>query len=297
MVDVPVESVTCQDGAVGDRPRFAVKTALQMTTWSRLLEVWRAADEHEVFESAWTFDHFEPILGQPRSGPCLEGWTTLAALAQATSRIRVGCMVTGMPYRHPAVLANMAATVDHISDGRLELGLGAGWNQEESDALGIELPPLGERFDRFDEGCEIIIGLLSEERFSYEGRHFRLQDAWCEPKPEQRPHPPITIGGDGPRRTLRAVARYAQRWNTPFTSPDALQDRLDVLGRHCRDVGRDLSEIDVTAQVPFDPASGPDAVVSAAEELAAVGCGLIVVVLPEQSHDAETVRELARALS
>ena len=195
--------------------RYAIKTAPQMTTWSDMLQVWQAADEIDLFESAWNFDHFEPILGQPRNGPCLEGWTMLAAMAQATTRIRVGCMVTGMPYRHPAVLANMAATVDHISGGRLELGLGAGWNQEESDAYGIELPPLKERFDRFDEGCEIIIGLLTQPQFSYSGDHFTITDAYCEPKPIQQPHPPITIGGDGAdphaagRRPLRPAVEHA----------------------------------------------------------------------------------------
>ncbi|MFM7061921.1 MAG: LLM class F420-dependent oxidoreductase [Actinomycetes bacterium] len=277
-------------------PRFAVKTAPQMTTWPRLLEVWQAADGLEAFESAWNFDHFEPILGRPRSGPCLEGWTMLAALAQATNRIRIGCMVTGMPYRHPAVLANMAATVDHISGGRLELGLGAGWNQDESDAYGIDMPPLRERFDRFDEGCEVVIGLLTEDQFSFDGAHYRLRNAFCEPKPVQRPHPPITIGGDGPRRTLRAVARYAQRWNTPFTSPEVLRAKLEVLAAHCADVGRDVGEIDVTAQVLHDPSAGAAATVEAAAALGDAGCDLVVVTLPETCHDAATVEQLAAAI-
>lgn len=277
--------------------RFAVKTAPQMTTWAAMLEVWRAADAIDLFESAWNFDHFEPILAQPRNGPCLEGWSTLAALAQATTRIRVGCMVTGVPYRHPAVLANMAATVDHIAGGRLELGLGAGWNQAECDAYGIELPGLRERFDRFDEACEVVISLLSRPVTDYEGEHFRLTGAHCEPKPVQRPHPPITIGGDGPRRTLRAVARYAQRWNTPFTSPEALASATDVLAAHCADVGRDPAEIDVTAQVIHDPAAGPTATAEAAAALGAAGCGLAVVYLPETHHTAAEVERLAAALA
>ena len=146
--------------------RFAIKTAPQNTTYQAMLDVWRVADELPIFESAWTFDHFEPIFSD-RTGPCLEGWLTTTALAQATSRIRVGVLVTGMPYRHPSVLANMAATLDVISEGRLELGLGAGWNQEEADALGIDLPPLKERFDRFDEGVEEIydVALLEGIRF------------------------------------------------------------------------------------------------------------------------------------
>ena len=130
--------------------RFAVKTAPEKTSWEDMLALWRAADEIELYESAWSFDHFEPIYGD-RSLPCLEGWTTLAALAQATTRIRVGVMVTGTPYRHPAVLANMAAAVDIVSGGRLELGLGAGWNENEANAYGIDLLPIRQRMDRFDE--------------------------------------------------------------------------------------------------------------------------------------------------
>lgn len=276
--------------------RYAIKTAPQMTTWAAMLEVWQAADQLDVFESAWNFDHFEPILGQPRNGPCFEGWTTLAALAQATTRIRVGCMVTGMPYRHPAVLANMAATVDQISGGRLELGLGAGWNQDEADAYGIELPALGERFDRFDEGCEVIVRLLSEQQVDYEGQHFQLRGAHCEPKAVQRPHPPITIGGDGPKRTLRAVARYAQRWNTPFASPESVAASIEVLHRHCDDVGRDPSEITITAQCIHDPVAGPAATAEACAALEQAGCEMAVVYLPESHHTAVEVERLAEQL-
>src|SRR5215203_2438647 len=153
--------------------RFAIKTSPQNTTWADMLAVWKAADDIEVFESGWTFDHFYPIFSDP-TGPCLEGWVTLTALAQATRRLRVGVLVTGNVYRHPAVLANMAATVDIVSDGRLELGIGAGWNQEECDAYGIDLPPLTERFDRFDEALEAIVRLLSDEVTTFEGRHVRL---------------------------------------------------------------------------------------------------------------------------
>jgi F420-dependent oxidoreductase-like protein len=276
--------------------RYGIKTAPQMTTWEAMLEVWRAADGIDLFESAWNFDHFEPILAQPRSGPCLEGWTTLAALAAATRRIRVGCMVTGMPYRHPAVLANMAATVDRISGGRLELGLGAGWNQAEADAYGIDLPPLRERFDRFDEGCEVIIRLLTEDRVDFDGAHYRLSGAHCEPKGVQSPHPPITIGGDGPTRTLRAVARYAQRWNTPFASAESLAGGIETLHGHCADIGRDPSEITVTAQCIHDPAAGPAATADACAELAEAGCDVAIVYLPESHHTAAEVERLAAAL-
>src|SRR5215510_2571279 len=185
--------------------RFAIKTSPQHTTFQDMLAVWREADGIDLFESAWTFDHFYPIFSD-WTGPCLEGWTTLAALAQATSRLRVGVLVTGNVYRHPAVLANMAATLDVISGGRLELGIGAGWNQQECDAYGIRLPPLKERMDRFDEALEVLVGLLTNETTTFEGRYYQLRDARCEPKAVQRPHPPILIGGSGPKRTLRAAA-------------------------------------------------------------------------------------------
>ena len=276
--------------------RFGIKTAPQMTTWGAMVDVWRAADEIDLFESAWNFDHFEPILGKPRNGPCLEGWTSLAALSQVTSRIRVGCMVTGVPYRHPAVLAKMAATVDVVSDGRLELGLGAGWNQDEADAYGIELPPLKERFDRFDDACEIVIGLITQPTFSYTGSVHTITDAHCEPKPVQTPHPPITIGGDRERRTLRAVARYAQRWNTPFTSPEVLAHKREVLAGHCADIGRDPSEITITAQLIHDPAAGAEATADAAAALGEAGCEVAILYLPETHHTASEVEMVARAL-
>src|SRR3954453_1465375 len=158
------------------RMRFAIKTSPQHTTYDDMLAVWQAADGIDLFESAWTFDHFYPIFSD-HTGPCLEGWVTTTALAQATTRLRVGVLVTGNVYRHPAVLANMAASLDVISDGRLELGLGAGWNQQECDAYGIELPPLRERFDRFDEAVEVIVKLLTETTATFEGKHSQLVQA------------------------------------------------------------------------------------------------------------------------
>src|SRR6476661_344276 len=159
--------------------RYGFKTAPMNTTWPAMLDVWRAADDIDLFESAWNFDHFEPIFSD-RAGPCLEGWSMLAGMATATSRLRLGCQVTGMPYRHPSVLANIAATVDVISEGRLIVGLGAGWNEEESHALGLRLPPLKERFDQFEEGVQVILALLSgEDRVTFDGAHFQLRDAWC----------------------------------------------------------------------------------------------------------------------
>jgi F420-dependent oxidoreductase-like protein len=233
--------------------RFAFKTANQNTTWAEILPVWQAADELELFESGWLFDHFYPIqsaAGPPDlTGPCLEGWTMLAALAQATRRLRLGTLVTGIHYRHPAVLANIIATLDIISGGRLEVGIGAGWNEQESGAYGIELGSLRERFDRFEEACEVLIGLLSQDTTTFSGRYYQLTDARNEPKGPQRPHPPICIGGSGERRTLPAVAKYAQHWNFVGGTAEEFAHKRDVLYARCADVGRDPQEITLSAHV------------------------------------------------
>ncbi len=260
-------------------------------------DVWQAADDIDVFDSAWNFDHFYPIFGDG-TGPCLEGWTVLAAMAQATRRIRIGCQVTGMIYRHPAVLANMAATVDAISDGRLELGLGAGWNEQETAAYGLPLPPLKERFDRFDEGLDAIVGLLTQETTTYEGRYVRLTDARCDPKPVQRPHPPITIGGNGPTRTLRAVARHAQQWNSLTRSVEDWSTNHAVLVQRCAEIGRDPAEILCSVNIRLAADGGADATAAVAEQAAAygeAGVGLVVVGLAPP-HDARQVEPLAEAL-
>jgi F420-dependent oxidoreductase-like protein len=274
--------------------RFAIKTAPMNTTYADMLDVWKVADELPVFESAWTFDHFEPIFSD-RTGPCLEGWVTTAALAQATSRIRVGVLVTGMPYRHPSVLANMAASLDVISAGRLELGLGAGWNQEESDALGIDLPPLKERFDRFDEGLEVIRLLLTQEVSDFDGRYFSLRQARCEPKPVQQPHPPIVIGGTGPERTLRSVARFADHWNHPGDSIDGWRKTLDILPQRCAEVDRDPSTITTSVHVRSD-LTEPSRVADECAAWADAGLDLAILILPTP-HDAAPLPSVAEALA
>jgi F420-dependent oxidoreductase-like protein len=275
--------------------RFAIKTAPQDTTWADMLAVWQAADDIELFESGWTFDHFYPIFSDP-TGPCLEGWVTTTALAQATRRLRVGVLVTGNVYRHPAVLANMAATLDVISDGRLELGLGAGWNQEECDAYGIELPPLRERFDRFEEAVQVIAGLLANETTDFDGHHYRLTAARCEPKPIQRPHPPICIGGVGERRTLRAVARWAQHWNLPGGGVEQFQKLRDVLHAHCADVGRDPSEITTSTHLRLPADGDTTMLVEEATAFAEAGLDLGIVYLPPP-HTPAVLEPLAKALT
>jgi F420-dependent oxidoreductase-like protein len=274
--------------------RFAFKTANQNTTWDDVLAVWREADDIDVFESGWNFDHFYPIQGDP-SGPCLEGWMMLGALAQATRRLRMGTLVTGIHYRHPAVLANMVSTLDIVSGGRLELGLGAGWNEEESGAYGIELGAARERSDRFEEACEVIVSLLSNETTDFSGTHYRLTGARNEPKGPQRPHPPICIGGSGEKRTLRTVARFAQHWNFLGGSAEEFARKRDVLHAHCADVGRDPAKILLSSHVQFDP-DNVDATVDTIGSLADQGLDLAILYLRPPLSPA-VLTPLANALS
>jgi F420-dependent oxidoreductase-like protein len=274
--------------------RFAFKTAPQNTTWADMLAVWQEGDRIEAFESAWSFDHFYPIFGDS-TGPCLEGWTTLAALAQATRRLRLGVLVSGIHYRHPTVLANMAAAIDIISDGRLELGLGAGWNLEESDAYGIELGSLRERSDRLEEACQVLIGLLSQETTTFSGTFYRLQDARNEPKGPQRPHPPICIGGSGEKRTLRTTARYAQHWNYLGGTPEEFARKRDVLHAHCADIGRDPKEITLSSHVRLAPDGDVGPAIDAAAALGEQGLDLAIFTL-QPPHDPAVLGRLADRL-
>jgi len=271
--------------------KFALATAPQHTTWDRVLAVWQAADEMAVFESAWTFDHFYPIEGDTH-GPCLEGWMTLAALAQATRRLRLGTLVTGMVYRHPAVLANMAATLDIVSGGRLELGVGAGWNEEECGAYGIDLGTMTQRFDRFAEGLAVLDSLLRAPTTDFEGHYYQLRDARCEPKPRQRPRPPIVIGGTGPRRTLPLVARYADHWNYPGPAAELPALRA-VLAAECAAIGRDPAEVRISSLVWHR--DGLAAMVEQAAAYASAGVDLLFVSLP-RPHDPADLAPLADVL-
>jgi len=273
--------------------RFAFKTAPQHTTWADMLAVWQAADDIDVFESGWTFDHFYPIFSDP-TGPCLEGWTALIALAQATRRVRLGTLVTGIHYRHPAVLANMASTLDIISGGRLELGIGAGWNEQESGAYGIELGTPRQRSDRFEEACEVLVGLLSQETTTFKGEYYQVIDARNEPKGVQQPHPPICIGGSGERRTLRTAARFAQHWNFVGGTPEQFARKREVLHAHCHDLGRDPEEILLSSHVMFE--GDPAATAAAAAALGDAGVELGIVHL-RPPHTPAVLEPLATALS
>ena len=221
---------------------FGVKTAPQWTTYDDILRVWLEADSVPSIEHAWAFDHFVP-LGPDPTGPQLEGWTLLGALAARTERLRVGLMVTGNTYRHPAVLANIAVTVDHISHGRLDFGIGAGWNELEHSMYGMQLYAPGERIRRLGEACEVMKLLWTETRANFDGKYYQLKDALCEPKPVQKPYPPIVIGGSGEQLTLRVVARHADIWNFFSDTVEEFNHKQEVLARHCEAVGRDPSTI------------------------------------------------------
>ena len=272
---------------------FGIKTPPQHGLWADFLEVWKAADDIDVFESAWSMDHFYPLT-PPIEGPHLESWAFLAALAQATKRIRLGCMVNGMHYRHPAITANAAATVDHISNGRFVLGLGAGWFEPESKAYGIELGSLKERFDRLDEGVEIIVSLLRNETTSFDGRFYTLTDARCEPKPVQRTIP-IVIGGTGQKRTLRTVARWADHWDAIVPDPATWQRANETLLAHCAAVGRDEQEIRRSVHLFWEFDADVNALAERAAAFQAVGVDLVIFSM-RGPYDARLVEPLANAL-
>jgi alkanesulfonate monooxygenase SsuD/methylene tetrahydromethanopterin reductase-like flavin-dependent oxidoreductase (luciferase family) len=205
----------------------------------------------------------------------------------------MGTLVTGIHYRHPAILANMATTLDIVSGGRLELGIGAGWNEEESGAYGIELGTPGQRSDRFEEACEVIVGLLTQETTTFKGRYYQLSDARNEPKPVQHPHPPICVGGSGEKRTLRTAARFAQHWNFVGGTPEEFARKRDILHQHCEDLGRDPTEILLSSHVRF--AEDPKEAAEQSAALAGVGAGLAIVYLPPPL-DPGVLEPLATAL-
>lgn len=274
--------------------RFAIKTPPQHVTWNDLLAVWQEADETPIFESAWVFDHLYPIVGDP-AGPCLESWVTLTALAQATSRIRVGSMVNGMHFRHPAVTAKMAASLDHVSAGRLHLGLGAGWFEPEAEAFGLDLGSIDRRMSRFEEGVEVVARLLTESSVDFAGDFYRLQGARCEPRPLQRPRPPIVIGGGGERRTLRVVARWADHWDALRAEGDEWVSKFEALQAHCAAIGRDPSDITKSCHVMTTADADPHHLADQAAQRLAAGVDLVIFSL-RAPFDVRMVEPLAGAL-
>ncbi|GAB4087281.1 hypothetical protein GCM10028784_39110 [Myceligenerans cantabricum] len=187
-----------------------------------LVAFWRLADQAE-FHSVWNMDHLM-AFGPGESGTIFDAWAMLAAMARETSRVRIGCMVSGNTYRHPGMLAKLAVTVDHLSDGRLEFGIGAGWNEREHEMFGLELPPVRERMDRWEESLRVIRSLWSEERTTLDGEHYQVRDAVAEPKPVQRPHPPIWIGGAGRNGLFASQPSMRTRGTALGSRPRGLQN-------------------------------------------------------------------------
>ncbi len=268
------------------------KTPTHHTDWQSLRDMWREAETIPQYRGGWAFDHLYPWRSDP-AGPCLEGWTVLAALAAESRRLRIGLLVTSNAYRHPALLAKMAATVDVISGGRLELGLGAGGDTTESHAFGLALPSMVERIEQLAEACQVLRLLFGQDSASFDGRFYQLRDARCEPKPAQRPSPPLVIGGAGDR-LLAVAARWADGWNFPGGTPEQLGSALDRLQRHCEEIGRDVSDITISAQVTVN--AEPAAVADASAGLAAVGAEHVILVFQPPFQPAQ-LGALANALA
>ncbi len=257
--------------------RFGIDVAQHQLEWPELLERVRFA-EQAGFDGAWVFDHFGPLYGE-RGGPCLEGWSLLAALAAVTTRIRLGALVTGVTYRHPSVLATQAVTVDVVSNGRLELGIGAAWNEAEHHQLGIPFPPVRERAERLEEAVQVMRMLMTTNRGSFRGKHYALASATYRPYPVQRPHPPIWIGASGERLMLPIVARQADAWHD-FGDVGRLRRKSALLDDLAARAGREpraiLRSTSLSLSRPWD------AVRRNVEEVARLGFGYLVAEWPTE---------------
>jgi F420-dependent oxidoreductase-like protein len=231
--------------------RFGLKLSGQDTTIDTLRTVWRIADE-AGFDHVWDFDHLAAIGDGGPDRPIFEGWALQAAMAEATKRVRIGCLVTGNTYRHPVLLAKQAVTVDHLSGGRLEFGIGAAWAEIEHSMYGIE--GLDHRVGRLSESLQIVKSLWTQERTNFAGRYYHLNDAIANPKPVQKPYPPIWIGASG-ESTLRLVARHADVWNAAAGGETAkIKEMIAKLEDACGAIGRDVSEIRRSLQFGWDGA-------------------------------------------
>jgi probable F420-dependent oxidoreductase len=265
-------------------PRFGLQVSSQSCTIDELRAAWRIADEAS-FDHVWVSDHLQPVGGAPLDGPIWEAWMLVAAAAATTRRVRLGTMVTANTYRHPGVLAKMAVTVDHLSGGRLEFGIGAGWSAPEHRMLGIDFPGAGERVRRLDEACSVVELLWTRSRVDFDGRHYRLQGAIAEPKPVQRPHPPIWIGGFRPQM-LAVVARHANVWTLPAMALAGARDLQESLGAarrlshvlddRCTAIGRDPTTIRRAVHIDAD-VTGVDSSLRAADGFRAAGFHELII--------------------
>jgi F420-dependent oxidoreductase-like protein len=246
--------VTLRSSVVGHPLRIGLKLSQQVHPIEAQREAWRIADE-AGFDHIWPFDHLI-ALGNDPTRLIFDGWTILGAVAENTKRTRIGLNVTGIPYRHPGLLAKIAVTVDHLSGGRLEMGIGAAWNEPEFKMYGIPFPSTADRIRAMDEACSVLKALWTEERASFKGRYYQLDAAIAEPKPLQKPYPPIWIGGVGPKLTLRVVAKHADVWNSNAPTPADTVKLTKILDEHCTKVGRDPAAIRRSSQLRAEDEDG-----------------------------------------
>lgn len=220
--------------------RFGLDVSQHQLEWPEIVRRVRFAED-AGFDGVWVFDHFKPLYGSP-GGPCLEGWTLLAALAAETDRVRLGTLVTGVTYRHPSVLTAEAVTIDHVSGGRVEFAIGAAWYDGEHKELGIDFPRNSERARRLDEAIEVFKLLTTTDGASFDGKYYKLDNATYNPKPVQKPHPPVWVGASGEQLMLPIVGRQADAWHA-FGSVDALKRKARIVDEHAESAGRDPSSI------------------------------------------------------
>lgn len=269
--------------------RIGLKLSQQVHPIDAQREAWRTADE-AGFDHIWPFDHLI-ALGNDPTKLIFDGWTILGAVAEDTKRTRIGLNVTGNLYRHPGLLAKIAVTVDHLSAGRLEMGMGAAWNETEFKMYGLPFPSAADRIRMLDESCRVLKALWTEERATFKGRFYELDAAIAEPKPLQKPYPPIWIGGSGPKRTLRVVAKHADVWNSSASPEDTLA-LTKILDEHCAAVGRDPATIRRSSQVR---AENEDGVLRIAQT--AIGAGFTeLLVFPFAGGDLRSGVERAARL-
>ena len=239
----------------------------------------RTAETVGVRALSFMDHYFQMEAYAPAEDPMLEGYTALGFVAALTQRLRLRLLVTGVTYRHPGLLAKIVTTLDVLSGGRAELGVGAAWYEREHRGLGVPFPPLGERFERLEETLQICLQMWSADDGAFEGKHYQLAETLCSPAPISSPRPRIMIGGGGERKTLRLVAQYADACNF-FGAPDQVADKVDVLRRHCDAVGRDIRQIEVTALFQGGEGWTADDVVRSAEAFAAVGVATVMTSAP-----------------
>jgi alkanesulfonate monooxygenase SsuD/methylene tetrahydromethanopterin reductase-like flavin-dependent oxidoreductase (luciferase family) len=251
--------------------RFGLDIAQQRMTWSENADRARFAESLGI-DGIWGFDHFQPMYGEG-PGECFEGMTTLSAWSGITERVRLGLLVSGMTYRHPAIFAAEAMTIDHASAGRLELTYGAAWFEPEHRALGVPFPALGDRVDAFDEAVQIVRGLLTTDDFTFEGRHFSVYEATLHPRPAQSPHPPIWIGASGEQRMMPIAARHADVWHC-FGPPEVLADKSTRISAHAEAAGRDPAAIARAASLSLE--DDLDTIVAAVDAWRAAGFSYLV---------------------